>query len=87
MLQPINQEQVQQTAQVLLSYLDDPNNSTPNSQLEGIVSGKSLLRGILAGNLMICQNIEVPHGAGDGPIDSPTPKKAAKKKAAKKAAA
>lgn len=53
---PINQEQVNQTAQMLLVYLEDPKNVTPNNMLEGIVSGKSLLRGILSGSLVVCQN-------------------------------
>jgi len=53
-LQPLDQEQVQSTAQVLLSYLEDGSNRTPNNMLEGIVSGKSLLRGILSGQLLIC---------------------------------
>jgi len=55
-LTPINQEQIQGTCQVVLAYLDDEANSTPNNMLEGIVSGKSLLRGILAGQLVVCQN-------------------------------
>jgi len=80
-LQPINQEQVQSTTQVLLAYLDDPENKTPNNMLEGIVSGKSLLRGILAGNLVICQNMELP---ADAPPEAK--KKAAKKVSKKKAA-
>lgn len=51
---PVNEEQVQQTAQIILTYLDDPGNKTPNNMLEGIVSGKSLLRGIIAGALVVC---------------------------------
>lgn len=52
---PINTDQVQRTVQILLAYLEDPRNNTPNDMLEGIISGKSLLRGILNGNLVVCQ--------------------------------
>ncbi len=52
---PINKDHVIQVAQVLLTYLDDPNNSTPNDMLEGIVSAKSLMRGLVGGNLVVCQ--------------------------------
>jgi hypothetical protein len=54
-LKPINQEQVQQASQVMLAYLDDGANTTPNNLVEGIVSGKSLLRGIINGSLIVCQ--------------------------------
>lgn len=98
-MQPIPAEQVQNTAQILLTYLDDENNSTPNHMLEGIVSGKSLLRGILAGHLVICQVDQpqqgpgqLPPGVGPGPDDDdgdaepPARNKVAKKKARKKPA-
>ena len=55
-LRPVNQEAVEKTMQILLTYLDDPVNVTPNNILEGIVSAKSLIRGILGGGLFICQN-------------------------------
>ena len=48
-------EQIQTTVQVLLTYLDDKNNSTPNDMLDHIVSGKNLLRLILNGQLVVCQ--------------------------------
>lgn len=48
-------EQIQTTVQVLITYLDDKNNSTPNDMLEHIVSGKNLLRLILNGQLVVCQ--------------------------------
>jgi len=57
-LAPINQEQVQQALQVGLAYLESPENSTPNNMLEGIVSCKSLFRGILSGALVVCQKQE-----------------------------
>lgn len=59
-LKPINQEQVQGASQVILAYLDDGANTTPNNLLEGIVSGKSLLRGIISGNLVVCQKEAAP---------------------------
>jgi len=83
-LQPLNPEQVQSTAQVLLAYLDDPSNKTPNNMLEGIVSGKSLLRGILGGQLVICQAAapEAPPEA----VEKTAPKKVSKKVSKKQAA-
>ena len=83
-LQPINTEQVQQTAQTLLAFLSDENVSVPAPMLEGIVSGKSLLRGIMAGQLVICANQEAPPAPTDAPKVS---KKVSKKKAAAKEAA
>ena len=56
MLKPINQEQVQQTSQVMLAFLSEESVSIPGNLLEGIVSGKSLLRGIIQGQLLVCQN-------------------------------
>lgn len=80
-LQPLPAEQVQKTVQVLLTYLDDPRNTTPNDMLEGIVSSKSLLRGILAGQVVVCQNV-----AGEPDKAAPVKKPEAAKKVAKKAA-
>lgn len=54
MFQPINPDQSTKTVQVMLTYLDDPANSTPNNLVEGIASGKSLLRALLNGDLVIC---------------------------------
>lgn len=53
-MRPINQEQVVQTAQILLAVISDEEGSTPNKYLEGVVSGKSLLRAIIAGKLVVC---------------------------------
>ena len=50
-----NQENLLATAQCLLAYLSDDSNSTPNNMLEGIVSGKSLLRAIISGQLIVCE--------------------------------
>jgi hypothetical protein len=66
-LQPINQEQVQKTTQILLAFLSDEKVSIPGSMLEGIFSAKSLLNGILSGNLLVCQN------AADKKPDAPAP--------------
>lgn len=68
-LTPINQEQVQQTAQVLLSFLSDERVSIPAPILEGVVSGKSLLRALLAGELVICANKSEPKPAI--PLEAP----------------
>ena len=88
---PLDKESVVQTAQIALAYLNDKRNATPNDMLEGIVSAKSLLRGIVAGNLVVCQVDAPPGHPGPTPVPKPTGKKpkaskAAKPKAAKKAA-
>ena len=64
-MKPINQEQVVQTAQILLAVISDVDGSTPNRYLEGVVSGKSLLRGILSGELVVCSK--------EGSEDTPQP--------------
>ena len=51
---PIQQEQVQQVAQVLLSVMSDERCVTPNNLVEGVVSGKQLLKAIVAGQLVVC---------------------------------
>ena len=55
-MKPIDVEQIQGPVQVLLTVLSDENTSTPNNLIEGVVSGKSLLRAILSGNLVVCQS-------------------------------
>lgn len=82
-LTPLNQEQVQQTSQILLAFLSDQSVSVPGNLLEGVVSGKSLLRGIVSGQLVLCQN---QAGApGGDPKDKDVKKDGAKKTATKKA--
>lgn len=54
-LEPINENAVKQTAQVLLSVLDDERFSCPGNLVEGVTSGKSLLRGIIGGNVIVCE--------------------------------
>lgn len=48
-------EQIQKTVQVLLAFLDSDGANVPGSMIEGIVSGKSLLRGLLNGQLIVAQ--------------------------------
>lgn len=62
-------EQVQQTVQVLLAFLDSENVKVPGNMLEGIVSGKSLLRGLLNGQLVVAQ-VDLPKQA---PAATPAP--------------
>ena len=64
---PLPKEQVNQTCQTLLAFLSDDSVSVPAPMIEGIVSGKSLLRGILSGQLAICQvGAPVQPGQDDG---------------------
>ena len=72
---PLDKETVIQTAQIVLAYLSRPDNSTPNDMLEGIVSGKSLLRGLVSGQLIVCTATDVE--APPAPKKKAAPKKAA----------
>lgn len=45
---------VQETARIVLDYLSSPDRDTPNNLVEGIASGKSLLRAIISGDLVVC---------------------------------
>ena len=55
-MKPLPTEQVHTACQVMLTVLSDEGISTPNNMLEGVVSGKSLLRGILTGQLAVCSS-------------------------------
>lgn len=69
-------EQIQQTVQVLLAFLDSDGAQVPGSMIEGVVSGKSLLRGLLNGQLIVAQPDvpkEVPAAA---PVVEETPAEA-----------
>ena len=55
-------EQIQKTVQVLLSFLDSDSVTVPGSMIEGVVSGKSLLRALLDGRLIVAQ-LDVPQDA------------------------
>ena len=57
---PIDPQQAQQTAQVLLTFLSDENVSVPANLIEGIVNGKAMLRGILSNQLFICAATPAP---------------------------
>lgn len=91
-LQPLPAENVQPTAQNLLAFLDREDVNVPGNMLEAIVSGKSLLRALLNGQLVICRNAPDAEGAPPGaePVkaeDLPVPPAASKKKRSKKKAA
>ena len=95
-MKPLQAEQVQSTCQVLLAFLDSDGANVPGNMLEGVVSGKSLLRGILSGNLVVCQTgepnlppgVEPPEGDEDPDAKKKTPrKKAPRKKTPRKKAA
>lgn len=60
MLQAFQEEQVQQTAQSLLAFFDREDVSVPGNLVEQIVSGKSLLRAIVAGQLKVAQEVRQP---------------------------
>jgi hypothetical protein len=80
---PLPAEQVQQASQVLLAFLDSDGASVPGNMIEGVVSGKSLLRGILSGALVVCQTAPAAPPAPAAPKLDPDleakPKKVAKK--------
>jgi len=64
-MQPIpNHDQALQAVQVLLTVLSDEGSSTPNHLLEAVVSGKSILRGLIQGQLMLC-------APGQPPVEQP----------------
>ena len=78
-LQPVGQEQVQATAQQMLSFLSDENVSIPGNMIEAIFSGKSLLSAIIAGNLIVCRHAEdasksKPEGKPEDSEDPAAPK-------------
>lgn len=66
-LQPLDQEQILPVAQTLLAFLDRDDVTIPGNLLEAIVSGKSLLRGLLQGGLVVCQVTQ------DAPVVKPEP--------------
>ena len=79
-MQQIPTEQIQQSVQVLLSFLDSDGASVPGNMLEGIVSGKSILRGLLSGNLGLVSLQPAPEVKSDKPGPVAKKKKAAKGK-------
>ena len=82
-LQALPSEQVAPTAQALLSFLDREEVSIPGNLLEAIVSGKSLLRALANGQLVLAQNVadQPPQAEMEKPQEPEKPA-AGKKKAA-----
>lgn len=70
-LRPIDPNQIQRTAQVVLSVLDSDDTRIPGSLAEGVASGKSLLRGILQGQLFICEVDKTKPRESDVPVEVP----------------
>lgn len=84
-LQALNQEAVQPTVQALLLFLDSENIQIPGNLLESIVSGKSLLRALATGQLVLAQESEEAQSQQRTPT-APQTKKTPSKKTSKKAA-
>lgn len=59
-LQALNPENFQPTCQALLAFLDREDVTIPGNLLESIVSGKSLLRALLQGQLTLAQDVPQP---------------------------
>jgi len=66
-LQAINQEAVTPTAQALLAFLDREDIQVPGNMLESIVSGKSLLRALVNGQLVLAQDTEAMQAPQQAP--------------------
>ena len=60
MFVPVEQDSIIAASDMTLEHLSDPSLSTPNYRLEGIVSMKSILRGLVSGALVVCE--QVPEG-------------------------
>lgn len=65
---PLPQTQVQQAVQILLSALSDERCVTPNNLLDGVASAKSILRGIISGQFVVCVVKPAPQPA---PVEAP----------------
>ncbi len=90
-LKPVQpEEQVQRACQLGLTVLSSPETHIPGNLLDAIQSFKSLLGGVIAGNLFICENapkVEVPEAEAEVAKEAvKTPKKTVKKKVASKKA-
>lgn len=66
-MQKIPSEQIQQPVQILLTFLDSDGASVPGNLLEGVVSGKSILRGLLSGSLGLVSLNQQPAAAAPTP--------------------
>lgn len=75
-MNPLPTEQVHSTLQVLLAVLSDEGVRIPGNMLEGVVSGKTLIRSIIGGQLVICQPTPPEQ---KGPAEKPKAKPKAKK--------
>jgi hypothetical protein len=67
-LQELNGEAIIPTAQALLSYLDREDIHVPGNLVEAIVSGKSLLRALAQGQLVLAQHVNESQVVADGPL-------------------
>lgn len=76
-LQALPTEQVAPTVQALLAFLDRGDVNIPGNLLESIVSGKSLLRALASGQLVLAQNIQPQPAKG---AEAPPPAAADVKK-------
>ena len=75
-LVPIHSEHIQRTAQILLGILDSEAVSIPGNLSEGLSSGKSLLRGILQGNVVVCERKSPPVQVDEAPAEAAAPEEA-----------
>ena len=57
-LQELSQEAVQPTVTALLAFLDSKDITVPGNMVESIVSGKSLLRALASGQLVLASKSE-----------------------------
>lgn len=69
---PVPVEQVQKTSQLTLAFLDSPGANVPGNLIEGVVSCKSMLRSLISGTLVLCQQ------TADAPAKEPPAKKSQK---------
>lgn len=59
-LRALESEQIVPTVQVLLAFLEREDVVVPANMLEGIVSGKSILRALANGQIVLAQDMEEP---------------------------
>ncbi len=95
-LKPVQpEEQVQKACQLGLTVLSSPETHIPGNLLDAIQSFKSLLGGVIQGNLFICERemppvekvaAEEPAAVEEETAKAAVPKKVVKKKVASKKA-
>lgn len=76
-IQPMNPDQYQPVAQAMLAYFDREDVMIPGHMAEQIVSGKSLLRALLGGQLVLGQQAPAPAPAEKPDTENKTDEKAA----------